>query len=552
MKELNDLFKVVADGKKQAIESNPGKKLLHKLKEELHIDNPFLVKPESKSGGTQLKQLTEDAIVPVSQSVDINSVINEVLSTKNIDTEIISDGLSTPQIRPASQFYARSDIDKYLRQNASFQQPNPDKPDPTIQALQDKVKFLEQAIGKIAAHGPGSGETRLRYLDDIDQSTIGPNKHLVYDPITKKFIFEDIVSSELVDDNYTTDVSDAVISVINVPNEDLGPIKSFTFDEDGPGVEVTPRMLSWNKMEDCLDVSHADGSTVQVGLESYIQIRNSNGSTLTDGTVVRFSGVFVNEDYVPEAVPHIADGSIPPLYTIGVVTNDIEIGAIGRATLLGKVRDIDTTGGPVSETWVEGDILYVHPTMPGKMTKFKPTAPNIVVSVAAVLSVHESAGILLVRPTIFPRLFYGTFSSIANQFATEVNTPYAVQFDTTQIANGHHIGPVASRIVAENSGLYNYKFSIQLVSTNSSSKDVYIWFRKNGVDIPDSASRKTITGNGVFDVAAWDITVSMLPNDYFEIMWATTNTTVNITAPATTSFCPAIPSVLLTVSEIAL
>lgn len=41
MKELNELFKLVADGKKQAIESNPGKKLLHQLKEELHTDNPF-------------------------------------------------------------------------------------------------------------------------------------------------------------------------------------------------------------------------------------------------------------------------------------------------------------------------------------------------------------------------------------------------------------------------------------------------------------------------------------------------------------------------------
>ena len=36
MKELNDLFKVIADSQKQVIESNPGKKLLHQLKEELH------------------------------------------------------------------------------------------------------------------------------------------------------------------------------------------------------------------------------------------------------------------------------------------------------------------------------------------------------------------------------------------------------------------------------------------------------------------------------------------------------------------------------------
>ena len=80
MKELNDLFKVIADGKKQVIESNPGKKPLHQLKEELQTDDPFLAKPQSK-------RLIEDAIVPVSQSVDIDSVINEVLSTKDIKSK---------------------------------------------------------------------------------------------------------------------------------------------------------------------------------------------------------------------------------------------------------------------------------------------------------------------------------------------------------------------------------------------------------------------------------------------------------------------------------
>ena len=64
MKELNDLFKVIADGKKQVIESNPGKKLLHQLKEELHTDNPFLVKLDSKSNTTRSKPLTEDIAVP--------------------------------------------------------------------------------------------------------------------------------------------------------------------------------------------------------------------------------------------------------------------------------------------------------------------------------------------------------------------------------------------------------------------------------------------------------------------------------------------------------
>lgn len=532
MKELNDLFKVIADGKKQAIESNPGKKLLHQLKEELHTDNPFLVKSESKPNATRSKPLTEDIIAPIFQSADIDTVINEVLSSKEIDTEIISDGLSTPQIRPASQFYAQADIDKYLRQNASFQQPNPDKPDPTIQGIQDKVKFLEQAIGKIAAHGPGSGETWFRWLDDVNRATIdvpeADQEHVLrYDASTKKFFFGELTG-------------------------DHREINSFTFDKDGPGITNTPRMLYWNENEDCLQVDQEDGTSCSIGLENYIQIRNNSGSTLENGSVVRFSGAYSNGDHVPEAILHIADGSIPPLYTIGVVTDSIDNESLGRVTVLGKVRDVNTTGSDVNETWQVGDILYVHPTLPGKMTKFKPTAPQVVISVAAVLKKDTDTGILLVRPTIFPRLFYGTFSAKTNQLVSQINTPYAVQFDTTQIANGHRIGSVASQIIAENSGLYNYKFSIQLVSTNSSAKDVYIWFRKNGVDIPDSASRKTITGNGVYDVVAWDITVSMQPNDYFEIMWAATDTTVSIAAPAATTFCPAIPSVLLTVSEIAL
>ena len=49
---------------------------------------------------------------------------------------------------------------------------NPDKLDPTIQGIQDKVKFLEQTIGKIVAHVPGSGETWFRWLDDVNRAII--------------------------------------------------------------------------------------------------------------------------------------------------------------------------------------------------------------------------------------------------------------------------------------------------------------------------------------------------------------------------------------------
>lgn len=506
MNELNELFKIVAEGKKK----NPIAQVKQHVQEDLNA-----MFEELAGLNEQLIQIEES--LPEKQEELTEAVIEPIIETPVLKEEV-------PSVE-------KSSVEKYLT-HKSFQQPQPEVVSKDVDAIRAKIKFLEQAIGKIAATGPGSGEVWFRWLDDVDRSTIDTpdanQEHVLrYNATTKKFFFGELTG-------------------------DHREINSFTFDVDGPGIAKTPRMLYWNQNEDCLDITQQDGTSLQVGLENYIQIRNTSGSTFDNGLVVRFSGVYSNGDFVPTAMPHVADGSIPPLYTIGVVTNAIPNGATGRATLLGKVRDIDTTGASVGENWLEGDILYVHPTLPGKLTRNKPTAPQVVISIAAVLKKDATTGILLVRPTIFPRLHYGTFLDKTNQYAALTNTPYAVTFNTTDVSNGHRRGTDTSQIIADNSGLYNYKFSIQLVSTNSSSKEVYIWFRKNGVDIQDSATRMTITGNGVYAVASWDVNVSMLPNDYFQIMWAATDTTVYIAAPAATAFAPAIPSVILNVTEVAL
>lgn len=311
--------------------------------------------------------------------------------------------------------------------------------------------------------------------------------------------------------------------------------------------DYVPGMMTWNEFEDCLDIVQNDGSILQVGLESYIEVINKTDSTMPNGTVVRFSGVSLDE--IPEASPLIADGSTPPLYLIGVLTNSLIPGQRGRATVFGKVRNINTTGSDVGETWQLGDLLYSHPTQPGKFTKVQPTAPNVVISVAAVLKADATQGKILVRPTIFPRLFYGTFSSAVVQTPVAVNTPYAVSFETTEISSGVNLAN-ASKVTTQYAGLYSFDFRLQLTSSNSSQKNVYIWARKNGTDVPNSNSKVTLVGNGVEVVPSWSFSVSMQAGDYFELMYATTDTTVSINAPAATSFAPATPSATMRVSQI--
>lgn len=378
----------------------------------------------------------------------------------------------------------------------------------------------------------GGGEVWFKWLDDVNRNTMtqaNDNFVLEYDATTKKVQF----------------------------TENIGAIRTVLFNQSGPSQPLVAGQIGWNFMEDCLDVRHADGSTVQVGMKEYIQVRNQTGSLITNGTVVRFESAFEDDEYLPTVLPHIADGTVPPLYTIGVATNDIPHNSTGRITVLGKVRELNTTGSSLGETWAVGDILYVHPTQAGKLTKIKPTAPNIVVSVAQVVRRHATLGILLVRPVIFPRLHYGVFSDRArSQTAALINTAYPVMYNTTEISSGHSITNNLSgnptRIVAANSGLYNYQFSIQYVSSNASAKDVWIWSRKNGIDIPHSTTRVSVVGNGVYFAPSWNFVVSMNAGDYFELMWATSDTSVNIVAPTSTSFAPEISGVIITVTEAAL
>jgi hypothetical protein len=69
-------------------------------------------------------------------------------------------------------------------------------PDPVLAVpqkdLEREIRYLREWVGKIAATGPGSGEVNLRYLDDVDRSTINQDWYLTYDPASKKFIFKDI------------------------------------------------------------------------------------------------------------------------------------------------------------------------------------------------------------------------------------------------------------------------------------------------------------------------------------------------------------------------
>lgn len=331
-------------------------------------------------------------------------------------------------------------------------------------------------------------------------------------------------------------------------------IKYITFRPTGPDiVPPEPYSMGWNQTEECLDIYQPDNTTLQVGLETYIRVANYTGNTLNAGIVVQFAGATGGN---PHAAPALANTTYNPLYTIGVLTEDLlDAGDIGRATTFGKVRGINTTGSLYGETWALGDILYISPTIAGGLTKDQPTAPNTATVIAAVTKVGTTDGELLVRPTITPRLYYGSFADTVSQNCAASLTPTPMIFNKTEFASGHRVvtynGVANSAIQSDYHGLFNYQFSSQFTSSSASRAKIWIWARKNGTDIPDSATVVDIESNGGVTAPAWNFVVSMQPTDKFQLMWATDSyDKITMIGQPATAFCPAIPSVLLTVSQI--
>ena len=148
-----------------------------------------------------------------------------------------------------------------------------------------------------------------------------------------------------------------------------------------------------------------------------------------------------------------------------------------------------------------------------------------------------------------PRLRYGAFCDTTTQTAAAINTAYAMTFNTTDFSSGVYIGSPTSRIYVDTHNVYNIQFSAQLDKTAGGVGLVWIWLRKNGTDVPNSASQVRIQGNNAEVVAAWNFLLEMNAGDYFELMWEVDDITVEIlTAPAT-AVHPAIPSVILTVTD---
>jgi hypothetical protein len=152
-------------------------------------------------------------------------------------------------------------------------------------------------------------------------------------------------------------------------------------------------------------------------------------------------------------------------------------------------------------------------------------------------------------PREFKRARYGSFYDTTTQTATVINTAKAITFNSTDLSNGVFIGSPTSRIIVDSEGIYNFDTSFQLDKTSGGTAEFYFWFRLNGTDVPDSASQIRVQGNNGEIFSSLNYFFDLKANDYVELMFSVSDLSVELLSVVATPPVPAIPSIILTVSN---
>lgn len=248
-----------------------------------------------------------------------------------------------------------------------------------------------------------------------------------------------------------------------------GTLNQLIFNTSLADPNLAIGQMQWNATEGTLDLGLNENYAMHLGEEMLYRIRNITGFTLLAGQPVYASGLSPGANNRIEVNLYTANGLIREVRFMGLITEDLtDNGNNGYATHFGYIRHVDTRGNAAvngttnklwtagEPEWYEGDVLYVHPTTAGKLTKIEPKHSISV----AIITNKASNGKLFVRPTTYGHLDDNhdvNTSGVANLDGLVYNSStdywepkHLVQSETTGIAGASGV----NNIVITSSGNY--------------------------------------------------------------------------------------------------
>jgi hypothetical protein len=144
---------------------------------------------------------------------------------------------------------------------------------------------------------------------------------------------------------------------------------------------------------------------------------------------------------------------------------------------------------------------------------------------------------------------YGSFLRTTTQTNTGGATGQAVIFDTTVASNNFSLVS-GTQVTAAIAGTYTIVATYQVSKTNAGSDDVNVWFKKNGVNIPNSAFNLTLVGNNAAQLATTPWIITLAAGDQIEAWWWSADANAILLAEPAAAPYPAIPAINLVIMPV--
>jgi hypothetical protein len=226
----------------------------------------------------------------------------------------------------------------------------------------------------------------------------------ITDGVTDKAPSEDAVHDALALKADASDLGNYVPYTGANNNVDLG---SYNITADHISLNVSPSgagfvvgSTQWNNTLGSSETLLKGGNvTLKNGVDLVARVVNkvTPNTTLTKAAyqAVRVSGAQGGRLAVALAQANNDNNSAD---TIGLVTETIATNQEGFIITVGQIENINTTGSLQGETWTDGDVLYLSPTVAGKLTNIKPTgATGHIVVIGYVEYAHANNGKIYVK-----------------------------------------------------------------------------------------------------------------------------------------------------------
>jgi hypothetical protein len=217
----------------------------------------------------------------------------------------------------------------------------------------------------------------------------------------------------------------------------------------------------------------------------------------------------------------------------------------GNTALTGNITNVSTTPIPVTSTtgFESSGFIIIGNEIIQHTGKTATTFTGITRGVKSTTNVAHNSG-----------------DAVTEAAGVTVGTAEAINLDAVDYESGIYLGgassstPPDSKIYAQYDGLYNLQFSLQLLNYSNAEDNVTVWLRKNGTDVPLTASVEQVNSkhgsNPGATIMALNLYVELLAGQYVQLYWhsLTGNTVLATAPPGTSPVHPASPAAIVTVS----